>query len=357
MQPNVLDVAKRVKIEHNVSIRVLDARTGKVLQQHTGHNAATNSILTGIAHYLTGDGVLNQAYDALTDFVPKYISLGTMGLMNQDADAEGLPAGIGVVDGRNSYTISTSLPVGAPSNHHYAVYRSDSQGSYTIVVGTYATLSEAEDVVDDQSEYNRFVDYMTQTPGYGSDGYALRKPSEANNRQYLGLGPMFVDRYYNGKDGRDNRTIDCELISPSFGRSMISFRDIVPEYQAEVPETLDVVFSAMISTGALAQFREPGRNYIFITEAGLWSRKSWESTDTNGDNGLLAGYRITPPDSKNWDMQNPANRRILKQNIIRVGINQVVQVIWKIQIGSIKQLTGAGQIQPEPGYKLQWVEL
>lgn len=344
MQPNVIDIAKHVRIEHNVSIRVLDARTGKVLQAHTGHNAATNSLLTGVAHYLTGDGVLNQARDALVDFVPQYISLGTMGLINQDEDATGLPAGIGVVDGRSDYTISDSLPVDAPPDHHYAVYRADNQGSYTIVVGTYATLQEAQAVVDEESEYNRFADYMAQTPGYGSDGYALRKPSEANNRQYLGLGPMFADRYYDGQEGRDNRTVDCELISSTFGRSAISFRDIVPEYQAEVPETLDVIFSAMISTGALAKFREPGRDYIFITEAGLWSRKSWESTDTNGDNGLLAGYRIIPPDSNNWDMHDPANREILKQNIIRVGKNQVVQVIWKIQLGSVKQLTGQDQL-------------
>ena len=57
-----------------------------------------------------------------------------------------------------------------------------------------------------------------------------------------------------------------------------------------------------------------------------------------GDNGLLAGYRICPPDQDNWDMSVPENRRILKENIIRVGINQIAQIIWKIQIGGLEQL-------------------
>ena len=33
-----------------------------------------------------------------------------------------------------------------------------------------------------------------------------------------------------------------------------------------------------------------------------------------------------------------ANRDLLKKQIIRVGINQVVQVIWKIQLGGVDQL-------------------
>ena len=36
-------------------------------------------------------------------------------------------------------------------------------------------------------------------------------------------------------------------------------------------ERPDIVFSSLISTGALKQFREPGKNYIFISEVGLWS--------------------------------------------------------------------------------------
>jgi hypothetical protein len=39
-------------------------------------------------------------------------------------------------------------------------------------------------------------------------------------------------------------------------------------------------------------------------------------------------------------MENPANRSILQQNILRVGRNQIVQVIWKIQLGSIEQFGG-----------------
>ena len=58
---STLDLAKKISIRHNVSIRVLD-QNGQVISEHTGHNAATNSMITGVAHYLTGDGVLNQGY-------------------------------------------------------------------------------------------------------------------------------------------------------------------------------------------------------------------------------------------------------------------------------------------------------
>lgn len=93
----VLDVAKNIGIRHNVSLKVIDQISGKVVQSHTGHNAATNSLITGIGHYLKGDGVLNQGYYMLSRFVPKYISLGTMGLINQDEDEVGLPKGIGQI--------------------------------------------------------------------------------------------------------------------------------------------------------------------------------------------------------------------------------------------------------------------
>jgi len=396
--------AKNLRTEHNVSIRVLDSKSGKVISSHIGHNAATNSLLVGIAHYLTGDGVLNQGYHMLNYYIPKYISLGTMGLINQDEDENGLPAGIGVSEG---------------------------------------------------SEEDRFVDYLLQVPGYGADGY---DPNLNNNREYFGLGPVFADRdtskivtetiqlgdinldgvvnnadilmfadYLAGnvnltdkqllaadvnQDGEINcsdlalitqcvsgeitlgtveyrpsiaPTINCELISDSFPRVQISYRDIVPETESEIPQTIDVIFSAMISTGALAQFREPGKDYIFITEAGLWSKKDWES---GGDNGLLAGYRIAPPNKQNWAMtaesvsddyaitylkdqgiDNPTeeqiqsikpeiaqnNRQILKQNIIRVGPNQVVQVIWKIQLGGLEQLGGLSDLYPS-GSVLRWVD-
>lgn len=396
--------AKNLRTEHNVSIRVLDSKSGKVISSHIGHNAATNSLLVGIAHYLTGDGVLNQGYHMLNYYIPKYISLGTMGLINQDEDENGLPAGIGVSEG---------------------------------------------------SEEDRFVGYLLQVPGYGADGY---DPNLNNNREYFGLGPVFADRdtskivtetiqlgdinldgvvnnadilmfadYLAGnvkltdkqllaadvnQDGEINcsdlalitqcvsgeitlgtveyrpsiaPTINCELISDSFPRVQISYRDIVPETESEIPQTIDVIFSAMISTGALAQFREPGKDYIFITEAGLWSKKDWES---GGDNGLLAGYRIAPPNKQNWEMtaesvsddyaitylkdqgiDNPTeeqiqsikpeiaqnNRQILKQNIIRVGPNQVVQVIWKIQLGGLEQLGGLSDLYLS-GSVLRWVD-
>lgn len=279
---STLQCAKSLGLEHNVMIRVLDASTGRVVNQHRGHNAATNSMLLGIAHYLKGDGVMNQGHHMLSAYVPKYISLGTMGLINQDEDADGLPAGVGIIDG---------------------------------------------------SESDRFTDYMLQCPGYGADGY---DPNANNNRPYDGLGLPY-GQLLNPSDPQSAVTTNCELISPSFPRALISYRDVIPETEAELPQTIDVVFSAMISTGALAQFRAPGKDYIFITEAGLWSKRDW--TD-GGDNGLLAGYRIAPPNQSNWDMSVSANRQILKENIIRVGINQVVQVIWKIQIGGLPQLAG-----------------
>lgn len=399
---------KPVGISQNVSMIVRDSTSGEIVSVHKGHNSATNSLLCGIAHYLTGDGVLNQGYHMLSYYVPKYISLGTMGLINQEEDENGLPAGIGVSAG---------------------------------------------------TEEERFIQYLIQVPGYGADGY---DPNLNNNRDYFGLGPIFADRESNieseilqlgdinfdGKiDSEDVQllvnyisgliqftdkqlivanvdkdsngvincndlallqrcvageltpedlgtveytpstapTINCELISASFPRAQISYRDIVPETESEIPQTIDVIFSAMISTGALAQFREPGKDYIFITEAGLWSKKYWED---GGDNGLLAGYRIAPPNKKNWAMTSEAvtddiakeylqsqginnptleqieaikpevaqnNRNILKQNIIRVGPNQVVQVIWKIQLGGIEQLGGLSELYPNDP-TMRWVD-
>lgn len=282
---SILNIAKHLGVSHNVSFRVLDRITGQVVQEHTGHNAATNSLLLGIGHYLKGDGVLNQGYSMLSSYVPKYISLGTMGLINQNEDENGLPVGIGTPDTANS------------------------------------------------SEADRFTSYMQQRPGFGSDGY---DENDMNGRLHAGLGPSFgklVDE--NKSTGRIVLPVDCELISPSFPRAAISFRDVVPSVQAELPRNIDVVFSAIVSTGALAQFRQTDKNYIFITEAGLWSRKDWID---GGCNGLLAGYRIAPHDEANWDMTDANNREMLKRSIIRVGINQVVQVVWKIQLGSIDDL-------------------
>lgn len=272
---SLINIAKNMSIEHNVSFRVLDATTGKLVREYSGHNQATNSMLIGIAHYLKGDGVLNQGTSMLSAFVPQYISLGTMGLVNQEEDNEGLPAGLGV--------------------------------------GTVA-----------DSEEKRLTAYMYQKPGYGADGYDA---NQNNNRHYLGLGPVFGTV--------NDKSVNCELISKTFPRAPITYRQIVPETESELPETIDVIFSAMISTGALKQFREDGKDYIFITEAGLWSQPYYNSS---GYNGLLAGYRIVPPDKENWDMTIAENRRILKQNVIKVNKNQVVQVIWKVQIGSKEML-------------------
>ena len=285
----LLKIAKQMSLEHNVQIRVLNKSDGSVAEVHEGHNAATNTMMLGIAKYLTGNGVLNQGWDLLRDYVPQYISVGTMGLLNQEQDESGLPAGIGVYEG----------------------------------------LSEEEN----------FSDYMLTVPSYGADGY---DKYSNNGREYFGLGPAFADRPDKSK------TVNCELISTSYPRVKVSYREVVPETKAELAQTVDVIFSAMVSTGALAQFREKSKDYVFITEAGLWSRPDWVE---GGSNGLLAAYRIAPPDTGNWDMSVPENRELLKQQIIKVNRNQVVQVIWKIQIGAIQQFnTDLIRI------KLKWIE-
>lgn len=331
---NITKASKNLSLEHNVMIKVIDKVTHKVVSQHEGHNAATNSMLIGIAEYLSGSGVLNQGHAVLKHYTPQYISLGTMGLLNQSQDSDGYPNGIGVSNG---------------------------------------------------DEATRFSEYMSTVPGYGADGY---DPNQNNNRQYLGLGPMFKDRPYQGQTINGvkyaNETVCCELISPTFPRARISYRDVVPEFEAELPQTVDVIYSAMISTGALSQFRQNGNDYVYITEVGLWSRPDWVNS---GDNGLLAGYRIAPPNKVNWAMNSDAvsdnyaleyllnqgvdnptldqitsakstiaaeNRKILKQNIIRIGPNQVAQVIWKIQIGALDQLGGVSNLYSNYNMTLKW---
>lgn len=354
---SILDIAKNLSIRHNVSFDVYDEITGKLVQHHEGHNMATNSMLLGIGHYLLGDGVLNQGYEMLEHWVPQYISLGTMGLYSQDLDENGLPAGIGY------------------------------EPSYT--------------------ETQNFQEYLAHAPGYGADGYDA---NANNGRIYMGIGPVFADRPEDGtitetkttvsrrsrysvstvigslvhvflqgedladtttidgtqitlanaptqsgltleivyipRDSYSPKTIDCELISNTFPRAPISYRKIVTEEKSEIPGTIDIVYSAMISTGALKQFREPGKDYVLVTEAGLWCRKVWPknpdgTNDYNsGDNGLLAGYRIAPSDEDMLDMTKPENRLALKKEILRVGYNQVVQVVWKLQLGSIEEYGG-----------------
>lgn len=273
---------KNLGIRHNVTINVFNDR-GKLLQHHKGHNCATNSMLTGIGHYLAGDGIFNQGYEMLRYWVPQYMSLGTMGLCSQEEDPD------------------THLP---------------------LYIGTGVGTSDQQ-----QCE-----DYMSHTPGYTADGYDDGRYNNGrtdNNQIYLGLGPKFEDRI-NKSD-----TVDCELVSSSFTRAKISYRETIPEIYAELPYTVDVALSAMISTGALSQFRSGDRDYLFITEAGLWSTRKHTS---GGDNGLLAGYRIVPSDTNKWDMSIAANRNLLRSSIIRVGFNEVVQIVWKIQIGAIDDL-------------------
>jgi len=269
-----------MRITHNVTFRVIDRGTNKVVKEYTGHNMATNSMVLGVGYFLAGGGELdpNAIYK---NFIPKYISLGTMGLINQDEDADGLPIGIG---GANS-----TIPDDESAAH------------------------KAE----------RYTAYMDEAPGYGADGYGDDPATYNNGRPDYGLGPVYSS----------GEPIKCELISTSFPRTKIAYSNVINEENAETPQTVDVVVSAMISTGALAQFRN-GADHIFITEAGLWSTDKYSSSGR----GLLAGYRIKPPDDANWDMDVPENQKVLQENIIRVGINQVVQIVWKIQIGSVARL-------------------
>lgn len=275
---DLCQIARSLGMKHNVLIRVFDEPTGKIISEHRGHNSATNTLLTGIGQYLLG-GSVTGAGQLLQQWIPQYISLGTMGLHNQDEDADGLPDGIG------------------------------------------------DEVGPQWTEEERMNQYLMRTPAFGSDGYGTPETPSMNDRQYAGLGPMF-----------DSGSIQCELISNSFPRSKIAMRQALPESRSEYPRTIDVVFSTLISTGALAQFRQPGKNYIFISEVGLWSTPTWVDS---GSNGLLAGYRIAPPDKENWDMSIPENRNLLKRQILRVGVNQTVQVIWKIQLGSIDEFDEA----------------
>lgn len=306
-------IARNMSIDHNVTIRVLDAKTLDVVSTHEGHNQGTNSMLLGIAHYLLGDGVLNQANSTLRDFLPKYMSLGTMGLMNQDETEDGLPAGVG-------------------NTPRSGVTETDLQRivSHYEDLGRTITSDEAYDIL-------RYTEYKDQQPGYGADGY---DSNQNNGRYYLGLGPI-----YSGSGD----AVRCELISSTFPRSKITYRQIIPETESESSETIDIVLSAMISTGALAQFRN-GKDHIFITEAGLWAKPNFSGSS---DNGLLAGYRIMPSDKDKWDMQYEENRRAVDASIIRVGINQVVQVIWKLQIGAPYDLLGGAVDMREYYTKLE----
>ena len=474
---NPLDIIKRLDVKQNVTIRVIDEPTGKVVQEHIGHNAATNSLLTGIAHYLMGDGVLNQGSDTLSMWVPQYISLGTMGLTSQESEQ--------IEVGENIFTVPYGI-------------------GYTPVAPDDATAEEKE-----LNARLRFSEYLNQTPGFGADGYDV---NSNNNREWFGLGRPYTlkpsalmqnfytwdwasqtftlsktpldiisvtlypdgvvdqdpgntqvvrkvlssDNYsvtdnkitlntYVPKEGEEplppttrvaviytyasDEAANCELIKasetekgiqPLTLRSKITYRDIIAEVQSEIPNTLDVIFSAFVSVGALADYRGSS-DYIYITEAGLWSKPYYNES---GDNGMLAGYRIMPSDDiiptvrttytdkgdgvkqtfildntlgneienilsvkingvetaaytfdksaksitfitvpeadstivvdftmvnvvDTWkDMSVEANRQKVQRSIIRVGVNQVAQIIWKIQLGGLEQLNGLRYIYP-----------
>lgn len=312
------NVAKKLNVYQNVSLRVLDATTGEVVQEHIGHNSATNSMLLGIGYYLIGTGVFNQASSTLSNYLPKYISLGTMGLKNQNY-IDGVPTGI----------------------------------------------STSSDEAQIQADYE---EYMFQVPGFSADGSGSAEDN--NNRPWFGLGKPYDNFnvnasyavgdvvYHNGMqyvcitaiDGNATNSWDDskwsldatataenpwhELVSPTFRRVPISYREVIPSTSAENERTIDVVLSAMISSGALAQFRGT-HDYIFITEAALWNSTKYID---GAYNGMLAGYRIVPNDKINWDMSVPENRAILRNSILRVGKNQVVQVVWKIQLGALNEI-------------------
>ena len=432
-----INANKNLGVRYNVTIRVIDEISGKVVQEHKGHNTATNSMIMGVAHYLAGDGVLGQGSSLLSKYIPYYISLGTMGLDSQNSDQYGLPSGVGNVEefDEEDQAILDELQAIIDDLKNQLdllackCYKQGCKGCFERCINEELReqiaelerqLKEAQENYDstyleirDKYEEIAFADYMTQRPGYGADGYdrALN-----NGRPYAGLGWAWdgYDPYgeyekgsvitYRGKLYKASESItyadqelgryvpwntsiwepvddeyqpkNFELISTSFPRALISYRDVIPEKESEFPQTVDVVLSALVSTGALQQFRDKDKTYVYITEAGLWSRPDFLSNavdeyDNYGinENGLLAGYRIAPPDEDNWHMvaenvpqyivdkyrvKHPdisegltddelkkyiakENRQILKRNIIRVGINQVVQVIWKIQIGSIDQ--------------------
>ena len=289
---NDFDILRRYKsmrMDHNVTFQIIDDASGNVVFEHEGHNQATKSLLTGIAKYLNGGGILNQAKSLLSNYIPKYISLGTMGLYSQDEDENGLPIGIGI--------------------------------------------SENED------EESNYLYYMRQVPGYGADGTTI---GQNHGREYLGIGNPFDMRP--SVSEINQTTTNCELINSDGFRTEISYRNITPEYKAEFPETIDVVYGAMIPFSDIAQYIESDKDYIYITEAGLWSTSVWKPNK----NGLLAGYRIVPQNTTQYDMTIPENREHLKTRILKIRNGQSIQIIWKIQIGAIEATETEKQ-------DLQWI--
>ena len=307
------EIAKNLKVYQNVSIRVLDATTGKVVQEHCGHNSATNSMLLGIGYYLIGNGVFDQASSTLSRYLPRYMSLGTMGLDNQNYDSNNLPIGI-----TDAITYMAEVP-GFAADHSSDNIEDNNNRPWFGLGYPYDNFDVNDAYAIGDIVYRRGNKYVcitaTGPSGWNDSAWELDLDGSRNSPWH-------------------------ELVSPTFPRVPISFREVIPSKDAETKRTIDVVFSAMISVGALAQFR--GNNdYIYISEAGLWNSPTWVG---GAYNGLIAGYRIVPPDKTNWDMSIPENVEILKSNILRVGKNQVVQVVWKIQLGALDELQSIGGI-------------
>jgi hypothetical protein len=350
---------------------VYDEITGQLLQHHEGHNSATNSMLVGIGHYLMGDGVLNQGSAMLEHWVPQYISLGTMGLYSQGIDAQGLPTGIGysasASEEQNFIDYARCTP-GFGADGYSSEFNNGrpyfgigpmfddrppivmEQETFTVASSTGPWQFNTRYLIESIISVYDGADDITAYSRKGMYGSVIVDPG-AN----LSVGDTVIIKYTREVDAVD--TVDCELISKSFPRAQISYRKLLPTSDSELPRTVDIVLSAMISTGALKQFRDidpatgERRKYLFITEAGLWSKKWWPTDSENqidymsGDNGLVAGYRIMPPNASQQDMSNPENRAALKKEILRVGWNQVVQVVWKLQLGSINEFQSANNTQ------------
>ena len=169
---NNITARRNIGLVHNVTLRVIDERTGKVVASHSGHNNATNSMLTGIGYYLTGQGVLNQGSALLSQFIPKYISLGTMGLMSQNTVQ---------FNGYNSPDIGVISYRKSGSTTQYITYAelSSSDREYLDVTSSSSRLTEQH------VQILRYRDYMDQCPGFGADGYDV---NSNNGRTLMGLG-------------------------------------------------------------------------------------------------------------------------------------------------------------------------
>jgi hypothetical protein len=171
--------------------------------------------------------------------------------------------------------------------------------------------------------------------------------------------------------------LECELVTHQHNRVSIQARRAFYPISrsdgmntAETIRSIDVVYTALISLGALKAMRG-NRDYLFITECGLWGQRwSGERYPNNlsipetlrnrfkAPADLLAGYRVFPKEwspqdmtDDMWDIpvgetQSYEGERILvtaaqryrrrvrqlQRSIPRVGKGQVVQVEWKVQL-------------------------